>query len=91
VQQALGGPVGAVLMGAVMHRCHGAAMARTRTPVTLDEELLRASKVRGARTGKSELGFDLLEQLWERNDLGEDEAMGLAAEAKDWARSRRRR
>ena len=77
-------------------------MARTRTTVTLDEELLRALKVRGARTGKSdgevieqalrrELGFDLLEQLWERNDLSEDEAMALAAEAKDWARSRRRR
>ncbi len=77
-------------------------MAKVRTTVTIDEELLRALKVRGARTGKSdgevieqalrrELGFDLLEQLWERNDLSEDEAMALAVEAREWGRSRRRR
>jgi metal-responsive CopG/Arc/MetJ family transcriptional regulator len=77
-------------------------VAKVRTTVTIDEELLRALKVRGARTGKSdgevieqalrrELGFDLLEQLWERNDLSEDEAMALAVEAREWGRSRRRR
>ena len=77
-------------------------MAKVRTTVTMDEELLRALKVRGARIGKSdgevieqalrrELGFDLLDQLWERNDLSEDEAMALAEEAQHWARSRRRR
>jgi plasmid stability protein len=80
----------------------GTAVAKVRTTVTIDEELLRALKVRGARTGKSdgevieqalrrELGFDLLEQLWERNDLSEDEAMALAVEAREWGRSRRRR
>jgi metal-responsive CopG/Arc/MetJ family transcriptional regulator len=77
-------------------------MAKTRTTVTLDEELLRALKVRGARTGKSdgevieqalrrELGFDLLERIWERNDLSEDEAMSLAVEAQHETRRRRRR
>jgi adenylylsulfate kinase-like enzyme len=77
-------------------------VAKVRTTVTIDEELHRALKVRGARTGKSdgevieqalrrELGFDLLEQLWERNDLSEDEAMALAVEAREWGRSRRRR
>jgi metal-responsive CopG/Arc/MetJ family transcriptional regulator len=76
-------------------------MSKVRTTVTIDEELLRALKVRGARTGKSdgemieqalrrELGFDLLDQLWERNDLTEDEGMALAVEAQNWARSRRR-
>jgi plasmid stability protein len=76
-------------------------MSKVRTTVTIDEDLLRALKVRGARTGKSdgemieqalrrELGFDLLDQLWERNDLTEDEGMALAVEAQNWARSRRR-
>jgi hypothetical protein len=75
-------------------------MAKARTTVTLDEELLRALKVRGARTGKSdgevietalrrELGFDLLEQIWAQNDLPEDEAMSLAVEAQHRTRGRR--
>jgi len=51
-------------------------MAKVRTTLTIDEEVLRAVKVRGARTGKGdsavieealrrELGFDLLDRLWE--------------------------
>ncbi len=58
-------------------------MAKIRTTLTIDEEVLRAVKVRGARTGKGdsevieaalrrELGLDLLERLWQRDDLGED-------------------
>jgi adenylylsulfate kinase-like enzyme len=77
-------------------------VAKVRTTVTIDEDVLRALKVRGARTGKADgeviedalrrdLGFDLLERLWARNDdLTEDEAMALATEAQAWARSRRR-
>ena len=76
-------------------------MPKTRTTLTIDEEVLRAVRVRGARTGKGdsevieealrrELGFDLLERLWERNQLSEDEAMALATEAQDSARRRRR-
>lgn len=67
-------------------------MAKTRTTLTIDEEVLRAVKVRAARTGKGEsaiieeavrrdLGIDLVERLWARNDLIEDEAMELALEA----------
>jgi ribbon-helix-helix CopG family protein len=67
-------------------------MAKIRTTLTIDEDVLRAVKVRGARTGKGdgevieqalrrELGFDLLERLWERNDLDEDKAIELAVEA----------
>jgi hypothetical protein len=76
-------------------------MAKVRTTLTIDEEVLRAVKVRGARSGKGdsevieealrrELGFDLLEQLWQRNDLGEDEAVALAVEAQHTTRRRRR-
>lgn len=76
-------------------------MAKVRTTLTIDEEVLRAVKVRSARTGKGdsevieealrrELGFDLLEQLWQRNDLGEDDAVALAVEAQHKTRRRRR-
>ncbi len=65
--------------------------------MTLDEEVLRAVKVRAARTGKREsevieealrrdLGLDLLAGLWERNRMSEDEAMALALEAQREAR-----
>ena len=48
--------------------------------MTLDDEVLRAVKVRAARTGKRdseviegalrrELGLGLLDHIWERNDL----------------------
>ncbi len=69
--------------------------------MTVDEEVLRAVKVRGARTGKGdsevieealrrELGFDLLERLWQRDDLGEEQALTLAVEAQHKTRPRRR-
>ena len=76
-------------------------MAKVRTTLTIDEEVLRAVKVRGARTGKGDsevieealrgaLGFDLLERIWARNDdLTEDDAMALALEAQEHARRRR--
>jgi hypothetical protein len=76
-------------------------MAKTRTTLTIDEEVLRAVKIRAARTGKADsevieqslrrdLGLDLLEEVWKRNDLSEDEAIGLAVEAQHAARGRRR-
>jgi hypothetical protein len=76
-------------------------MPKVRTTLTIDEAVLRAVKVRGARTGKGdseviedalrrELGFDLLEGLWARNDLDENEALALAVEAQHETRRRRR-
>jgi Ribbon-helix-helix protein, copG family len=76
-------------------------MPKVRTTLTVDEEVLRAVKVRGARTGKGdsevieealrrELGFDLLERLWQREDLGEENALVLAVEAQHKTRPRRR-
>ncbi len=76
-------------------------MAKVRTTLTIDEGVLRAVKVRGARTGKGdsevieealrrELGFDLFDRIWARNDdLTEDDAMALALEAQENARRRR--
>ena len=72
-------------------------MTKTRTTLTIDEEVLKAVKVRAARTGKGEseviedavrkdLGLDLMERLWARNDMPEDEAMELALEAQRAAR-----
>lgn len=72
-------------------------MSKTRTTVTLDSDLLRAVKVRAARTGKGDsevieealrrqLGLDVLERLWNRNDLGETEAVELAVEAQHQTR-----
>jgi hypothetical protein len=75
-------------------------VARVRTTLTIDEEVLRWVKIRAARTGKGDsavieealrrdLGLDVLDQLWERNDLAEDEANALAVEAQHRTRSRR--
>lgn len=72
-------------------------MTKTRTTLTIDEEVLRAVKVRAARSGKGEsevieeavrrdLGLDLMERLWARNDMSEKEAMKLALEAQQAAR-----
>ncbi len=76
-------------------------MPRVRTTLTIDEAVLRAVKVRGARTGKGdgevieealrrELGFDLLERLWQRNDLDEERALALGVEAQHKTRRRGR-
>lgn len=76
-------------------------MTKTRTTLTIDEEVLRAVKVRAARTGKGEsevieeavrrdLGLDLMERLWARNDMAEEDAMELALEAQQKAREAKR-
>ncbi len=65
----------------------------TRRKVTLyvDEDVLRAARVRAARTDRrdsdivedalrSYLGFDVVERVWAQSDLDEDEAMRLAVE-----------
>lgn len=76
-------------------------MAKTRTTLTIDEDVLRAVKVRAARTGKGDgevieealrrdLGLDLLDRLWARNDIGETEALELAVEAQHATRRRKR-
>lgn len=76
-------------------------MAKTRTTLTIDEDVLRAVKIRAARTGKGEsavieealrreLGLDLLDRLWERNQLSEEEAVALAVEGQHVTRRAKR-
>jgi hypothetical protein len=67
-------------------------MAKVRTTLTIDDEVLRWVKIRAARTGKADsavieeslrrdLGLDLVDRMWERNDLPENDAIKLAVEA----------
>jgi hypothetical protein len=76
-------------------------MAKMRTTLTIDDSVMRAVKLRAARTGRGDsevieeslrrdLGLDLLERLWERSALPEEDAMRLALEAQHKTRSRRR-
>jgi len=76
-----------------------AVMPKVRTTLTIDAQVLRAVKVRGARTGKGdsqvieealrrELGLDLLDRLWQSNALTEEDATALAVEAQHATRRR---
>ncbi len=69
-----------------------ACMARKKTTVYLDEDLLRATKIAAARSDKRDyevvedalrrhLGFSFLDEVWERNrGVTEEEAMKVANE-----------
>jgi Ribbon-helix-helix protein, copG family len=72
-------------------------MPKARTTVTLDERVLRAVRIKAARTGRRdsdvieealrrELGLDLLDRIWETADLEEDEALRLAVKAQHESR-----
>jgi Ribbon-helix-helix protein, copG family len=76
-------------------------MSKTRTTLTIDEAVLRAVKIRAARTGKGdsevieealrrELGLELLDKLWTRGDLTEDQAIELAVAAQHATRPAKR-
>jgi len=72
-------------------------VARARTTITLDERVLRAVRVKAARSGRRDsdvieealrrdLGLDLLERVWDTADLDEDEALRVAVDAQHQAR-----
>ncbi len=76
-------------------------MPKVRTTLTIDEDVLRAVKVRAARTGRGDsevieeavrrdLGLDLLDRIWAKNQLPEDDARALAVEAQHATRRSRR-
>jgi len=73
-------------------------MAKVRTTLTIDADILRSVKREAARSGrrdsevieaalKKDLGLGVFEEIWDRSDLSADEAMELALEAQRWARS----
>ena len=77
-------------------------MPKVRTTVTLDDDVLRWVRVRAARqvmgdsqvieeSLRRDLGLDLLQRLWEKNDMDEDAAMRLAVEAQHRSRPRHRK
>jgi hypothetical protein len=77
-------------------------MAKVRTTLTIDDAVLRAVKIRAARTGQGDseviegalrrdLGLDFLDGLWARDQLTDYEATSLAVEAQHAMRPRRRR
>ena len=68
-------------------------MGKARKKVTyyLDEDVVRAARVRAAREDRRDselveqalrryLGFELLDRIWARSDLSEEEAMTVAIE-----------
>ena len=73
-------------------------MAKTRTTLTIDEDVLRAVKLRAAATGEGEsqliedairrdFGLDTLPELWANTEPSSDRAaMELALEAQKAAR-----
>jgi len=77
-------------------------MSKTRTTVTLDEDVFRAVKIKAARTGKRDsevieeslrrdLGLDDLAQLWAKvTPAPEDEGMKLAYDELHSMREERR-
>jgi hypothetical protein len=76
-------------------------VAKIRTTLTVEDSVLKAVKMRAARTGRRDnevieealrhhLGLDLLERLWEGVQLSEDEATRLAVEAQHKTRPRPR-
>lgn len=72
-------------------------MAKGRTTLTIDEDVLRAVKLRAARTGRGDsevieealrrdLGLDFLERRWAEASMPESEADALAVEAQHLTR-----
>jgi hypothetical protein len=64
-------------------------VARKKTTVYIEEDLLRNARIVAARAGKrdsdiledalrSYLGVDILERVWARSDLTEEQALQLA-------------
>jgi hypothetical protein len=96
-----GGLPGVHLDACTSERYSAVTMSKVRTTLTIDEAVMRAVKLRAARTGRGDsqvieeslrrdMGLDLLERLWERNDLPERHATTLAVEAQHKTRRPRR-
>jgi Ribbon-helix-helix protein, copG family len=72
-------------------------VAKRKKTVYLDEDVLREARIQAARTGRNDsevieaalrsyLGLDVLEEVWARSDLDEEDALSLAYEALDASR-----
>ncbi len=77
------------------------AVSKRKVTLYVDQEVLRAARVRAARTDRADsqviedalrayLGFDVVERVWARSKLGEDEAMRIAVAETHAVRGQRR-
>ncbi len=66
-------------------------MVKKKTTIYVDEDVLRGARVMAARTGKRDyevvedalrayLGMEVLDRVWARAELDEDEALRLAVD-----------
>lgn len=66
-------------------------MAKKKTTIYVDEQILRDTRIAAARAGKRDyevveealrayLGTDVLDRIWARTDLSEEDAMRLAVD-----------
>lgn len=76
-------------------------MAKVRTTLTVDEDVLRAVKLTAARRGlgdsevierslRRDLGLDLLDRLWDKADMDPDAAIDLAVREQHASRQAKR-
>lgn len=77
------------------------AAGKRKVTFYLGDDVLRAARVRAARSNRRDseiieealrafLGFDVVERVWERSDLGGDEAMQLAVSEQHALRNEKR-
>jgi hypothetical protein len=82
-------------------RSYDAEMAKVRTTLTIDEDVLKWVKIRAARTGASDstviedalrrdLKLDRLDELWQNATMSDKAAAQLAVEAQHTTRPQRR-
>ena len=71
-------------------------MAKVKTTLSLDEQLMRHIRVRAARTGRTQSavleqalrdGLGVIDRIRSRNEANEEEALDLASQAVHQARS----
>jgi predicted transcriptional regulator len=83
--------------GSFARRVTMMGMARRPTTLYLDDEILRAARAMAARSERDEsrvvedalrsyLGLTVVEEVWRRSDLSEEQALALADEEKHAAR-----
>jgi plasmid stability protein len=73
-------------------------MSKSRAALTLDDAVWKALRIRAARTGehesefverllRRELGLDLLDQIWAKATMEDEEAMQLACDIQAQAKA----
>ena len=83
------------------YRYAGRVSSKKKVTLYVDEDVMRAARVRAARTDKRDsevveealrayLGFNVIAGVWARSDLTEDDAVRLAVEETHAARAEQR-